>query len=166
MTVKRYKVTVTEIGEEEQIIGKRWEIGAGEDGKYGYTPETVATRGYERVVYEQTVTDLHLVGVVRAVNLSQEERDSNRPKAYYADIGKVMVKDGRQKISTGVYLQNAEEKPATRLTFGEFFENRNGHKPSERRPGEFKQDTLIRFLDTAAGFMNYIADRADPPEEY
>ncbi|NDV53861.1 hypothetical protein [Salipiger sp. PrR003] len=67
--MKRYKITIEEIGEEVRTIGKNWERGAGgSPEEFGYTPETQATRQYSRTIYEQTVEDLDMASVVSVVN--------------------------------------------------------------------------------------------------
>lgn len=65
---KRYVITVKEIGEERRTIGSTWEKGAGEDGAFGYTPETEATRDYEREIFKQTVAELDLPKLVTTIN--------------------------------------------------------------------------------------------------
>lgn len=68
--MKRYKIVITEIGEERRTIGKEWARGAHPDdpAAFGYTPETVATRPYEREVYTQNVADMDMIAVIKAVN--------------------------------------------------------------------------------------------------
>ncbi|KGM50678.1 hypothetical protein [Pseudooceanicola atlanticus] len=67
--MKRFRVTIEEMGEEVRTIGKAWEKGAGEGPEaYGYTPETQATRQYNRTIYEQTVEELDIGRVVSVVN--------------------------------------------------------------------------------------------------
>jgi hypothetical protein len=68
--MKRYKITITEIGVETQICGKNWAQGADpekEDG-WGYTPEIEKQVNVERKVFEQDTDDLNLVDVIKAVN--------------------------------------------------------------------------------------------------
>lgn len=66
---KRYKIVVTECGEEVRTVGREWRLGGeGDPEAYGYTPETQATREYSRDVYEQTVDDLDLAALVSVVN--------------------------------------------------------------------------------------------------
>ncbi|KIC38137.1 hypothetical protein RA27_20415 [Ruegeria sp. ANG-R] len=65
---KRYVITVTEIGEEKRIVGRQWKEGAGDGGSHGYTPETEATRDYEREIFKQTVPDLDLSKLVITIN--------------------------------------------------------------------------------------------------
>ena len=65
----RYRVTVEEIGQEKRIVGGEWKIGAGEArDAYGYTPQVEQTCDYARTIYEQTVDDLDLSGLVQVVN--------------------------------------------------------------------------------------------------
>ena len=67
--MKRFKITITETGQERRIVGGTWERGAGENGEdFGYTPEIEATRDYERQVYQQHVDELDLKAVINAVN--------------------------------------------------------------------------------------------------
>lgn len=66
---KRYKIEITEIGEELKTIGKSWgRINDNAEDNWGYTPETEATRGYERSIYRQQVSELDLPEVIRAIN--------------------------------------------------------------------------------------------------
>ena len=67
--MKRYMISITEIGEEVQTIGRKWEAGAGEDGeRYGYTPEIQATQQYRREIYSQDVTELDIPAVISVIN--------------------------------------------------------------------------------------------------
>ena len=66
---KRYKITITETGQETRIIGNDWKEGAHENGQsFGYTPEIEATLDYERQLYQQHVDELDLKAVINAVN--------------------------------------------------------------------------------------------------
>lgn len=68
--MKRYKIVITEIGEEKRTIGKEWARGVDPNDPevFGYTPETTATRPFEREVYTQNVADLDMIAVIKAVN--------------------------------------------------------------------------------------------------
>ena len=67
--MKRYKITIEEIGQEVRTVGATWERGAGATSEeYGYTPEIEATRSYERQIYEQTVDTLDVAALVGVVN--------------------------------------------------------------------------------------------------
>ncbi|HEU4682972.1 MAG TPA: hypothetical protein VFS39_00535 [Nitrospira sp.] len=63
----RYLIEIHEIGFERRIIGKEWSRNATDTG-YDYTPETEATRQYDRVIYSQSVDELELAKVVAVVN--------------------------------------------------------------------------------------------------
>lgn len=67
--MKRFTVTVTEIGQEVRQVGKKWQRGAGESpDEYGYAPEIETICDYEREVYRQNVDELDLTAVISAVN--------------------------------------------------------------------------------------------------
>ncbi len=67
--MKRYTITINEVGQETRHVGGTWEMGAGDNEKsYGYTPEIQAMRDYERTIYTQHVDDLDLKAVIAAVN--------------------------------------------------------------------------------------------------
>jgi len=66
-----YTITIERSEVEEVVLGKQWEtIKKEADGSYvnGYTPETTTRKTVERRIYEQTVAELDLVGVIYAVN--------------------------------------------------------------------------------------------------
>lgn len=71
MAEARFKIEITEVGEERKTLSKEWAV-VGKDDKdnprYGYTPETETICGYERLVYTQNVADLSLEAVICAVN--------------------------------------------------------------------------------------------------
>jgi hypothetical protein len=65
----RYTITITEHGERDEQIGNRWEKGAGPTPEeYGYTPEKTVKKHYEFEVFRQTVGELDIEAVVKAVN--------------------------------------------------------------------------------------------------
>ena len=67
--MKRFTITINEVGQETRYVGRTWEMGASDDKEsYGYTPEIQATRDYERTIYTQHVDDLDLKAVIAAVN--------------------------------------------------------------------------------------------------
>jgi len=69
MAPKRYIITVTEKGQEVRTIGKQWAMGVGTTpDEYGYTPETEATRDYEREIFRQEVSELDLAELVQTIN--------------------------------------------------------------------------------------------------
>ena len=66
-----YTITIERSEVEEVVLGKQWEkTGTDAEGKYiyGYTPVTTTRQTVERRIYEQTVAELDLVGVIYAVN--------------------------------------------------------------------------------------------------
>lgn len=63
-----FEIKITEVGRERRVIEKQWKAGAGEDGGYGYTPETEGVQEFERHVYLQWVEEMDLVAVIAAVN--------------------------------------------------------------------------------------------------
>ncbi len=64
----RYRIVVTEIGQELTQIGGQWREGAGEEGGFGFTPNHEDIRDYERQVYAQEMSELDLPKLVRTVN--------------------------------------------------------------------------------------------------
>ncbi len=65
----RFTVAITEVGQEPQFIGKDWKMGAGNTSEeYGYTPEVEATCDYTREIYRQTVDEIDLADIIKAVN--------------------------------------------------------------------------------------------------
>ena len=67
--MKRYTITINEVGQEMRAVGGTWKMGAGDTPEtYGYTPEAEATCDYERTIYTQHVDDLNLKAVIAAVN--------------------------------------------------------------------------------------------------
>ncbi len=67
--MKRYTITINEVGQETRAVGGAWKLGAGDTPEtYGYTPEIQATRDYERTIYTQRVDNLDLKAVIAAVN--------------------------------------------------------------------------------------------------
>lgn len=64
----RYRITIEEMGQEKTIVGSQWKPMQDTEKGYGYTPEVEATRDYSRTIYEQTVEDLEMDEVIRAVN--------------------------------------------------------------------------------------------------
>ncbi len=67
--MKRYTITINEVGQETRAVGGTWRLGAGDTPEaYGYTPEADATCDYERTIYTQQVDDLDLKAVIAAVN--------------------------------------------------------------------------------------------------
>ena len=71
MPKKRYKIVITEMGDETVTVGAKWLIGADtnkpEPG-YGYSPEIETTETVERQIYTQNVETIDLKAVIRAVN--------------------------------------------------------------------------------------------------
>lgn len=65
---KRYVIKVLEIGQEPKIVGGTWQRGAGKTPEeYGHTPQIEMVVDYEREIYEQTVAELDVPAVIRAV---------------------------------------------------------------------------------------------------
>lgn len=71
----RYKVVITEIGQEKRTVGATWEQGAGEGDEWGYTPEIEATRDYEREVFRQELKELDLPKLVLAINAPTQQSE-------------------------------------------------------------------------------------------
>ena len=66
---KRYEVKIIEFTVEKEIRGKTWEQGAGETPQdYGYTPAIEKQVKVEREVFRQSVDDLDIASVIKAVN--------------------------------------------------------------------------------------------------
>ncbi len=67
----RYKITITEIGQEKKMVGRTWQKGAdlgnGVDG-YGHTPEIEKTVEVTREIYTQNTDTLDLKRVIWAIN--------------------------------------------------------------------------------------------------
>lgn len=67
-----YKVTITQVRTESTIKGKEWVQGAAqtpdEPNKWGYTPQVIEIKDVTREIYSQSVEDLDIEAVVRAVN--------------------------------------------------------------------------------------------------
>lgn len=67
----KYTITITQVGLEETVIGKSWQVIAKDTDNrdvYGYTPETTATRKVDQKIYEQTVESMDIPAVIIAVN--------------------------------------------------------------------------------------------------
>lgn len=67
-----YKVTVRVIREEESLTRKSWTEGGSEnqnsDETYGYTPQVIQIEEVDRILYEQSITELDIAAVIKAVN--------------------------------------------------------------------------------------------------
>jgi len=74
----RYKIIITELGEERKIIPREWVAGAADvtekrPSGMGYAPEVETLVEVERKVLEQNVSDLDLIAVIKAVNNIETE---------------------------------------------------------------------------------------------
>ena len=66
----RYKITITEIGQESKLQGNKWAKLSDKEGggQYGYTPEVRMAVNFEREIFSQSIEELDLSAVIRAVN--------------------------------------------------------------------------------------------------
>lgn len=65
---RRFTITIRESGQEKRVAGSEWAPKADGSAGYEYTPEIEATRPYEREIYSQSVDDVDLAAVIKAVN--------------------------------------------------------------------------------------------------
>jgi len=67
---KRYEITISEHTQEKKIRGNEWERGVNKEDpeEYGYTPEIEKTVDVHREVFKQSVDDLDLPSVIKAIN--------------------------------------------------------------------------------------------------
>ena len=65
-----FKIEITEFGEHDGTITKKWEVLSHKGGEpqYGYTPETTGKVAFRREVLTQEVEALDIPAVIRAVN--------------------------------------------------------------------------------------------------
>lgn len=70
MTRAIYKITITQTRLEETIKPRSWEKGASIENAegYGYAPEVIETKNVERELYTQSVAELDIKAVIKAVN--------------------------------------------------------------------------------------------------
>lgn len=65
---QRFTITINAKGQEKTVSRSEWVPKAHGSAGYEYTPEIEATRPYEREIYSQTVDDIDLAAVIKAVN--------------------------------------------------------------------------------------------------
>lgn len=67
--MSKFTITIVEETFEERVKGKDWAKGAGgSPEEFGYTPEIKKTVSVRRDLYIQTVDELDMYAVIKAVN--------------------------------------------------------------------------------------------------
>lgn len=67
----RYKIVITEYAEDERLVRREWAQGAdpeNEDRGYGWTPQVRQVEYVEREILKQSVEDVNVVAVIKAIN--------------------------------------------------------------------------------------------------
>lgn len=64
-----FEITIKEITRERQLVGQEWKLtGMQNDAVYGYTPDIEREVDVTRDILKQTVKDLDLAAVIKAIN--------------------------------------------------------------------------------------------------
>ena len=68
MEKDRFKVVIYEVLLERKPAGNEWKPTGEDNPKYAYTPEIMIKDWVTREIYQQTVSDLDVKAVIKAVN--------------------------------------------------------------------------------------------------